>query len=81
MKTFKDFKVNLSDKTPSFKSYSITVPTLKRNDAVETLKKEKIRFSSRGSSSGTFIFNDKKQTLKAQELFKDNDIKIMSSEL
>jgi len=84
MKTFKELKEALSfsssDKTPSFKSYSITIPTIKRSEAVSLLKKEKIRYTSRGSSSGEFIFNDAKQAQKALEIFNGADIKIMDSD-
>jgi hypothetical protein len=72
-------KVNVSvnDKTPSFThDKEIVVYTKFRKEAIDSMKKEKIRFNSTGTSSGRFTFSDDKMFLKALDILNKAGIKI-----
>lgn len=77
-----DTKMSVTDRTPSFdKPITISVPIVNRMEVKYLLKKNGIRFTSRGTSSGEFIFSGKDQAVKAKKLIDDAKIKIMTTTL
>ena len=73
--------VTVKDVTPSMKpDKSITVYGIYRKDAARLLKNGEIRFSSHGTSSNKFSFQDPTMFNKALDAFKKVGIKIADKE-
>lgn len=71
----------IKDVTPSFEPNKfITVYGVYRKTASDIMKKEKIKFSSGGSSSNKFSFSDPKMYTKALDAFEKEGIKIADKE-